>query len=276
MVTSMPHSPVAPKIPEQYTDRLGPTFRFCCNWATGLFSRDTLAAKQWPKSKQRVANYHKKNDCNNWIICITSLKKKKYWSIPNPHRTKIELHFLLIPDEQVLLFKGPNPLQSTLWSGSALSPPPLFTVWVFHLYFFRFLTFLDCGQTNKSLQPRMSSGNLHEENHLRNRSFHHHHPAPPPLALKKMFDCAGLQTQWWLGTWPSAYSYYFFFLLFFLENGKSDTNIKQPHPSRPWSYIKQTNNTPVLCLQCVSMSARRQRKIHLTRSRTAVQIRTLC
>lgn len=54
----------------------------------------------------------------------------------HPYWTKIELCFLLIPDEQVLLFKGPNPLQSTHWNPNPLSPLPLSTVCVFSLFFF--------------------------------------------------------------------------------------------------------------------------------------------
>lgn len=54
----------------------------------------------------------------------------------HPHGTKIELCFQLIPDEQVLLFKGSNPLQSTHWNPSSFFPtlccmsPPIFPSWI--------------------------------------------------------------------------------------------------------------------------------------------------
>lgn len=95
----------------------------------------------------------------------------------HPHSTKIELCLLLIPDEQVLLFKGLNPLQSTQWNPNPLSPLPLSTVCVFSPPVFLpafCLSWISKG--NKRIESCMSCGNLHEENHLRNRSFHH--PSP--------------------------------------------------------------------------------------------------
>lgn len=53
----------------------------------------------------------------------------------HPHWTKIERSFLLIPDEQVLLFKGPNPLQSTHWNPNPRSPLLISTVCVSPLFF---------------------------------------------------------------------------------------------------------------------------------------------
>lgn len=123
----------------------------------------------------------------------------------HPHWTKIELCFLLIPDEQVLLFKGPNPLQSTHWNPNPLSPLPLSTVCaVFFPYFSSlFLPFLDYGQRNKSTESWMSCGNLHEENHLRNQSFHH----PYPWESAEVFDWACyFQIQRWICTPHSIYS----------------------------------------------------------------------
>lgn len=85
----------------------------------------------------------------------------------HPHSTKIELCLLLILDEQVLLFKGPNPLQSTQWNPS---PPSPFH-WMLSPYFSPFLSTFP-GLTNETKDFRMSCGNLHEENHLMKQSFH--------------------------------------------------------------------------------------------------------
>lgn len=52
-----------------------------------------------------------------------------------PYWTKIVLYFLLIPAEQVLLFKGPNPLQSIHWNLSTVSPLSLCKVCAFALFF---------------------------------------------------------------------------------------------------------------------------------------------
>lgn len=72
----------------------------------------------------------------------------------HPHSTKIELCLLLIPDEQVLLFKGLNPLQSTQWNPNPLSPLPLSTVCVFFpLFFFLLSAFPGLARETKELSP---------------------------------------------------------------------------------------------------------------------------
>lgn len=143
----------------------------------------------------------------------------------------------------MLLFKGPNPLQSTLWNANTLSPPPLFSVWGFHLYFLLFLTFLDCGQRNKSLGLGMSCGNLQEENHLRNESFHTPHPPPG--------ECLTVQAFKHNGDWTLVLQ---LILTLKLKVSKieSCSLTLTSHTQRPRSYSNPTNNMWVLCLECFS------------------------
>lgn len=82
-----------------------------------------------------------------------------------PHWTKIELcWFLLIPDEQVLLFKAPNPLQPTHWNPNTLSPA-LQGMWL-PSFFCPFSLSQIMGRGRKAL-----GRNLHEENQLKTKAF---------------------------------------------------------------------------------------------------------
>lgn len=128
------------------------------------------------------------------------------WLGKHPYSTKIELCLQLIPDEQVLLFKGPNPLQSTQWNLRPLFPLPLYTVrvccfFVFSLPSFPASVFLPVfcfswiSSKNKRMESGVSRGNLHEENHLREPKLSP--PFPPGECLT---ECAVLRHNSGTGT----------------------------------------------------------------------------
>lgn len=88
----------------------------------------------------------------------------------HPHSTKIELRLLLIPDEQVLLFKGPNPLQSTPWNPNPLPLSPTLHCTFFPVFLPAFrLSWI--SRRNKRTESCMSCRNVQEEKHLRKQSF---------------------------------------------------------------------------------------------------------